>query len=139
MSERTHDLVDRLAAVPIFSGLARRHLKKLLDGAKTVDHQVGREVAVEGEGALGLHLILSGTAQVSIHGKSVRELKEDDYFGEISMIDGKKRSATVSVTTAMTTLVVPHVVFERLVRDEPDFARSLLLQLCARLREVEQA
>jgi len=59
------------------------------------------------------------------------------YFGEISMIDGKPRSATVTAVAPMTTLAIPHQDFERLLADEPDFARGLLVNLCARVREAE--
>ena len=86
---------------------------------------------------MAFHLILDGRATVSIAGTEVRSLGSGDYFGEISMIDGKPRSATVTATEPTRTLAIPHQDFERLVADEPDFARGLLVTLCARLREAE--
>ncbi|NYD40690.1 cyclic nucleotide-binding domain-containing protein [Nocardioides panaciterrulae] len=138
MSEKS-ELENRLAALPIFAGLSRRQLGKLVDQSKRVPHPAGREVATEGEGALALHLILSGKAEVTRHGKAVRTLGEGDYFGEISMIDGRRRSATVTASTELTTLAVPHAVFERLLRDDAGFALELLKVLCGRLRESEPA
>jgi len=139
MTETSQDLEDKLAGVPIFSGLSRRQVKKVLDKSKTVEHQAGHAIAVEGEGALALHLILSGTASVTMHGKPVRELHEGDYFGDISLIDGKRRSATVTATSALSALAVPHLVFQKLLDEDSDFARGLLVLLCTRLREAEQA
>src|SRR6476646_12236995 len=111
MSDKS-DLQDRLAALPIFAGLSGRRLGKLVDQAKEVHHPVGREVATEGEGALALHLVLAGKAEVTLHGEAVRTLSEGDYFGEISMIDGRRRSATVTAASDLTTLAVPHASFE---------------------------
>jgi CRP-like cAMP-binding protein len=74
---------------------------------------------------------------VDLHGQEVRTLGPGDHFGEISMIDGKPRSATITATDDLTTLVVPHQDFEQLLRGDPDFARALLSTLCARLREAE--
>lgn len=137
MNDSAKDLHDKLAAVSIFSGLSRRQLSKLADKAKQTQHQPGHEIAAEGEGALSFHLILSGEAEVTVHGRAVRRLQPGDYFGEISMIDGRPRSASVTATSPLSTLAVPHFVFQQLVEDEPECALNLLKLLCARLREAE--
>lgn len=136
MSDK-HDLESKLATVPIFAGLSRRQLSKLVSKSKETRHQAGHEVAKEGEGSLALHLILSGTAEVTLRGDAKRRLGEGDYFGEISLIDGRPRSASVAAETDMTTLAVSHLAFQQLLRDEPTFATELLKVLCARLREAE--
>jgi CRP-like cAMP-binding protein len=137
MSGDVRDPEPLLAAVDLFHGLSHRQVRKLLDRGRIVTHESGKQVASEGAGALALHLILDGSATVAVAGAEVRRLGSGDYFGEISMIDGKPRSATVTAAEAMTTLVIPHTEFERLLDDEPDFARVLLVTLCARLREAE--
>jgi CRP/FNR family transcriptional regulator, cyclic AMP receptor protein len=137
MTENTKDLQARLAAVPIFAGLSNRHLAKLVDGSRRTTHQAGHEIAKEGEGALALHIILDGTAEVSVHGSRKRELKAGDYFGEISLIDGRSRSASVTATSDLHTLAVPYVPFQQLLESEPGFAAGLLKLICARLREAE--
>ncbi len=139
MTEKTPDLVAALAAVPIFAGLSRRQVGKLLDKSKVIEHKDGQEIAKEGEGALALHLILDGSAKVSVHGDHVRDLGKGDYFGEISLIDGRRRSASVHASGDLTTLVVPHLAFHNLLREEPEFALELLKLLCARIRESESA
>jgi len=102
-----------------------------------VQHPAGKVVAAEGDGALALHVVLDGTATVNVSGLDKRTLSTGDYFGEISLIDGKPRSATVTATTRLTTLAVPHLVFQSMLDDEPTCARGLLTVLCARLREAE--
>jgi CRP-like cAMP-binding protein len=137
MSGGERDPEDMLAAVDLFNGLSRRQVRKLLDRARVIPHQSGHQMASEGAGALAFHLILDGRASVTVAGSEVRSLVSGDYFGEISMIDGKPRSATVTASEPMTTLVIPHIEFQRLLADEPDFAQALLTTLCARLREAE--
>lgn len=138
MSDKS-DFAEQLAAVPIFTGLSRRQINKLVDASKTTTHHEGHEVAKEGEGSLAMHLILSGTAEVRVHGEVQRTLGAGDYFGEISMIDGKKRSASVTASSPMSTLAVPHVAFQKLLETEPAFASTLLVLLCSRLREAESS
>jgi CRP-like cAMP-binding protein len=137
MAAGTHDVEAMVAEIDLFSALSSRQVKKLTDRARQVQHTSGQQVAAEGLGALAFHLVLDGHAAVTIGDQEVRTLGPGDHFGEISMIDGKPRSATVTATDPMTTLVVPHQEFERLLSEEPDFARALLGTLCARLREAE--
>ncbi len=137
MSEGERSPEEMLAAVDLFTGLTRRQLRKLLDRGRRVPHEKGKQVATEGLGSLAFHLILEGHASVSVAGSEVRTLGSGDYFGEISMIDGRPRSATVTAADDMTTLAIPHQEFERLLADEPDFARALLKTLCARVRDAE--
>ena len=129
--------VEMLAKVDLFSALSGRQLKKLVSLAKEVHHAPGHVVAQEGQGGLGFHLVISGTAEVATHGKDVRTLGPGDYFGEISMIDGRPRSATITAIEPLDTVVVPHLIFEELLSREPEFSHSMLKVLCARLREVE--
>lgn len=137
MSSSDAKVQDRLAAVDLFRGLSKRQLKRLAEQSEEIHHTDGREVATEGLGALAFHLIVDGQASVSSHGQAVRTLGPGEYFGEISMIDGKPRSASVTSVGAMTTIAVPHHVFEKLVNEDPAFAHPLLLLLCTRLREAE--
>src|SRR6478736_1995900 len=133
--DRAHEAV--IANVDLFRDLSRAQLKRLANAASEVSHPPGKAVATEGGGALAFHLIIEGSATVSKDGRALRTLGPGDYFGEISMIDGKPRSASVEAVDQLTTLVVPHPVFLRLVDEEPTFAKSLLNILCARIREAE--
>ena len=137
MTDNATDVQAHLARVPIFAGLSSRQLGKLAGASRRTTHQAGHEIAKEGEGALALHIILDGTAEVTVHGSPKRELRAGDYFGEISLIDGKKRSATVTAASDLHTIAVPHGPFQQLLETEPGFAAGLLTLVCARLREAE--
>lgn len=137
MTSSTADLDGVLAAVPLFAGLSRRHRSTLLKDARVVQHTAGNQVAKEGEGALAMHVLLEGTGKVSVGGEEVRTLSSGDWFGEISLIDGKPRSATVTAGEGLSTLAVSHASFADLVEDDPTVARALLVALCARVRDAE--
>lgn len=126
-----------VADVGLFRNLPRAQLKRLALATKEVSHPAGKEVAEEGVGGLAFHVILEGSATVSTGGRELRTLGPGDYFGEISMIDGKPRSATVTVVEPLKALAIPHLDFMHVVDEDPSFARYLLSTLCARLREAE--
>lgn len=134
---RDRDSEARIAEVDLFSGLSRSQVKRLAAAAKEVSHPAGKAVSTEGLGGLAFHYILEGTATVSKEGRELRTLAPGDYFGEISMIDGRPRSATVTVVEPMKVLAIPHQDFEGVIDQDPAFARQLLKTLCARLREAE--
>jgi CRP-like cAMP-binding protein len=127
-----------LSRIDLFAGLSGRQLKQLASRAKEVRHDAGHAVTSEGNPALGFHLILEGTATVTQGGSVRRTLGPGDHFGEISMIDGQRRSATVTAETPLRAVTVSHATFEELLDADPGFARGLLQVLCARLREAEQ-
>ena len=126
-----------IARVDLFRDLPKARLKRLAAAAREVSHPAGKAVATEGQGALAFHYILDGTATVTREGRELRTLGPGDYFGEISMIDGRPRSATVVASEPMTVLAIPHQDFEQVIDEDPGFARLLLRTLCARLREAE--
>lgn len=67
-----------------------------------------------------------------------RTLGVGDYFGEIGVIDGQPRSASVEAVGSLETFAIhPHIV-QKIIEDHPDFARELLVVLCKRLREAEK-
>ena len=86
---------------------------------------------------MGFHLIKSGTASVSVNGAERPDLGPGHYFGEISLIDGKPRSATVTAKTDLTTISLVSWAFKPILDEEPEVAKGLLTVMCARLRAVE--
>ena len=126
-----------IADVDLFRDLSRSQLKRLASASREVSHPVGKAVATEGQGAHAFHFILEGEATVTKDGRVLRTLGPGDYFGEISMIDGRPRSATVSAVAPLQVLAIPHLDFEQVLDEDPGFARHLLKTLCARLREAE--
>jgi CRP-like cAMP-binding protein len=117
--------------------MSKREAKRLMSRAREVTHVKGKKVASEGESGLAFHLILSGRATVTRGSHAIRTLGAGDYFGEISMIDGKPRSATITIDEEVHAIAIDHGVFGSVLDEHPEFARVLLTGLCARLREAE--
>jgi CRP/FNR family cyclic AMP-dependent transcriptional regulator len=134
---RDRDREALIAGVDLFRDLSRSRLRRLAAASREVSHSEGKTVATEGQGALAFHYILEGEATVARDGRELRRLGPGDYFGEISMIDGKPRSATVTAASPMKVLAIPHADFEEVLDEDPELARHLLRTLCARLREAE--
>ncbi len=134
------DIATRLGEVRLFAGCPKRVLRQLIEGGREVDHKPGREVAAEGRGAAAFHYVMDGSAQVTVGGSARGELKPGDYFGEISLIDGKPRSATVKAgDDGMKTFAIDRFEFNQVIKTHPDVAHTLLVNVCGRLRQCEAA
>ena len=135
---KADELKERLASIDLFEGLNKRGLGQLVKGGREIKHPDGHEVIAEGAGAVGFHLITGGTARVTTGNTVRRTLGVGDYFGEISVIDGRPRSASVEAVENLTTLAIAPAIVNGLIEDNPTFARRLLILLCSRLREAER-
>lgn len=131
-------LVDMLGATPLFSGLSRKELETILTTAREVDHPAGRAVVAEGSEGVGFHLILAGSATVTQRDRRLRTLGPGDSFGDIALIDGGARSATVTADTPLRTLSLASWEFKPLLETNAQIAYKLLVELCRRLREAEE-
>ena len=114
-------IVDAFAATDLFSGLPRKDVERVASAARRINHAAGKQIATEGELGVGFHLILSGSATVAIRGGE-RTLSKGDYFGDISLIDGKPRSATVTAATDLETASMTTWQFGPLLDDVPGLA-----------------
>jgi CRP-like cAMP-binding protein len=135
---KADELKTRLAATDLFESLSKRTLSHVVKAGREISHADGKEVIVEGAGAVGFHLITSGTARVTTAGAVRRTLGVGDYFGEISVLDGRPRSASVEATENLKTFAVEPAVFTGLIQDNPAFAHKIITLLCSRLREAER-
>jgi CRP/FNR family cyclic AMP-dependent transcriptional regulator len=129
------DIQESVRSVPLFRELSDRELGEVVQVAKHVEYPAGATIASEGEPGLGFHLILEGNAEVSVGGASRGVLGPGDYFGEISLLDGGPRSATVATTTPMRTLSIVSWDFGPLLDRHPAMTKKLLLGLCEIIRE----
>ncbi|MCW2648845.1 MAG: family transcriptional regulator, cyclic receptor protein [Pseudonocardiales bacterium] len=131
------ELQSRLAGIDLFQGMPKRALKQVVNAGRETTHADGHEVITEGTGAVGFHLIISGQARVT-SGESVRRtLGVGDYFGEISVIDGQPRSASVEAVGELRTFLIHPHVLKTVLDENPEVAHRLLVMLCKRLREAE--
>jgi CRP/FNR family transcriptional regulator, cyclic AMP receptor protein len=131
-------LVDMLSRNRLFDELNKKDVLALIDSAKEVDHREGQMIVVEGHPGVGFHLLLEGTAIVSRNGRKLRTLGPGETFGDIAVIDGGPRSASVQAATQLRTLSLPPWEFKPLLLEHPRIAYRLLVKLCTLLREAEK-
>src|SRR4030042_5533991 len=101
---RRPDRIDWLRKVPLFSGLSGRDLDLIARQTDVVRADGGR--VLTRQGALGEEflLIVDGSARVERDGKPITRLEAGDFFGEMSLLDGKPRSASVIAESPITLL-----------------------------------
>jgi len=133
------ELTDRIKGVPLFSEFSEKELQRVAAIAKEVQFAAGKEIAKQGESGVGFHMIVEGEASVSVDGTEHASLQPGTYFGEMSLLDGGPRSATVSAKTDLKTVSLTSWDFNALLDQYPELARKLLIQLCKRLRSVESS
>lgn len=129
--------IDDLGRVPLFAGLAGSDLERVLEVAKEVRFDPGDPIVEEDQSGVGFHLILDGRADIFVNGHKVATYGAGEYFGEMSMLDGKPRSATVVADGPLATLSIPAWNFESLLEKHPTIMRALLTELCGRIRRTE--
>lgn len=130
------EVVVSLKRVPLFQEMSEKDLAKVAEISKQVSHPAGKVVVEEDHSAVGFHLILSGEAEASQGGTTIGTMGPGDYFGEMSLIDGKPRSASVVAKTDLRTLAIPAWNFNRLLDEHPEMMRTLLVALSERIRHL---
>lgn|SRR5690606_31711561 len=129
--------MEMLSGVPLFGDLSQKDLKNLVESGKEVHHEAGKEVMTEGNGGIGFHLILDGSAKVTRSGRTVAKLGAGEFFGEMAVIDDGPRSASVVAETAMTTFFLSRWDFRPIIKNSPEMAWKLVQHLVGRLREEQ--
>jgi CRP/FNR family cyclic AMP-dependent transcriptional regulator len=134
----TYQARKALGRIELFADLPEDTLDDLVQRGTTFTMGPGERVVREGAEDVGLRVVLEGTADITVNGQSRPPLGPGDYFGEISMIDGAPRSATVVAgPEGLTTFALSSLAFAPMI-DRPGVARVLLKALCARIRSIEK-
>jgi len=93
------ELEEALSNAPLFRGLDRKDIRKIARAAKVVRYDTGHVIIEEGSGGYGgMGVVLSGACSVTRSGKSLGDVKPGQVFGEMSLIDDRPRSATVTAS-----------------------------------------
>jgi CRP/FNR family cyclic AMP-dependent transcriptional regulator len=135
---RHADKIDDLKKVPLFSALNRRHLDAVARAADEVKRDAGTMLARQGARGLEFLLIVEGSARVEKDGNVIAHLGAGDFFGEMSLIDGKPRTATVIADSPVLLLVVDVRSFGRLLDTVPGLSKKVMETLCERLRAADE-
>ena len=126
----------RLAAIPFFAGLVDADLVAVAEAASEVEAATGDVLSVEGDFGHALYAIERGTASVAVDGREVRQLGPGDVFGEIAVVSGGRRTASVVATSPMQLITLFKRDVWALERTAPGAAARLRELVAERLAQA---
>jgi CRP/FNR family transcriptional regulator, cyclic AMP receptor protein len=129
--------LDLLHRIPLFSGFDNRRLERLGMLADEVDVPAGKVLMRQGDSGTEMMVVVRGRVGVERDGERLNTLGPGDFFGEIALVDGGPRTATVTAEEPTTLLVIAHREFHALMDEFPDVAKQVLNALAARVRRLE--
>jgi CRP-like cAMP-binding protein len=132
-------LENVLGLVPMFRGLSNRQLKNLASLCEVGDYMADHSIVRQGEPGDAFYVVLTGQAKVTAGRRFLGRVLPGDHFGEIAVLDGGPRSATVTSETAMTLLILRREDFRKALRDDPDLAAHMMSELAAMVRRVSSS
>lgn len=131
------DWADVLGALPLFEGLSKRQLRGLAKLARVDDYSPGEVIVQAGDSGDSFFVVLEGSARVL--GKSRRELRPGDFFGEMALLDGEARSTTITAKGRVRTMKLQRRSFLKALKQEPQISLKIMESLARRVRRLERA
>ncbi len=135
------DEEETLRRVPLFEGLQPKQLKSLARWTTTRTYQPGQVVVNEGQIGMGLYCIQSGSVKITKRSaneeREIRSMGAGESFGEISLLDDKTRSATVTAVEPTTAVLLDKSQFIAELKTYPEIALSILPVLVGWLRDAD--
>ena len=135
---RQEDKIERLREVPLFEECSARQLRSLAKITKVFDVPAGAVIARAGELGDEFFLICDGSARVEVSPDRHVLLEPGKFFGEMSLLDGGPRSATVVANTPVRLFVISRRNFSVLLKEVPGLIETLLVTLSKRVRQAEE-
>ena len=121
----------------MFSACSGKDLGLIARYADELSVDAGQEIIREGDSGREFYVIVEGKASLTRNGREIAVLGPGSYFGELALLDGQKRDASVTTTTPAELLVVGIREFVTLLEDVPQITRKLLAGMARRLHELD--
>jgi CRP/FNR family transcriptional regulator, cyclic AMP receptor protein len=125
--------VEMISHVPLFATCSKTELRKIASLADEIDLPAGTRLTKEGASGKEFVVIVKGGADVVRRGKKLRSLGNGDFLGEIALVTGTPRTATVTTTEPTRALVIAAPAFRTLLRNTPSMQLKVLDALASRL------
>jgi CRP-like cAMP-binding protein len=127
--------IELIARVPLFGHCTKKELGAIAGKADELSLPEGRELVRQGERGREFVVIVDGAADVRRNGRKINELGRGDFLGEIALLSGAPRTATVTTTTPTRILVLTDSAFKQVTTELPSVQTRLLAALSARLHD----
>jgi CRP/FNR family cyclic AMP-dependent transcriptional regulator len=128
---------DLLGSVWLFERCSNKELDLLQEAATEMEFPAGKELTTQGEMGRHFMVIVEGEAEVTRDGTHIAALGPGSFFGEMSLLDGQPRTATVTTREPTRVLMITHTAFNGALATMPSVDRKMLTVLAARLRDIE--
>jgi CRP-like cAMP-binding protein len=128
--------ITALERAPLFAGLDRAHLEHVLRVGQRVTFEPGQAIVERGNRGDAMFIVVAGAAEVDVGGRFHR-LEPGDFFGEMAVLAGRPREATVRAAEPVEALRIPADRLQAFLLDHPQIAVGMLKSLVERLREVQ--
>jgi CRP/FNR family transcriptional regulator, cyclic AMP receptor protein len=132
-------LTTVLHAVPLFEGLSAKQLRAVADLAEVARFMAGVSIVKEGVIGDSFYVVLTGQAKVVASGRTLNRLLPGGYFGEISLLDGGPRTASVVSETEMTLVMIAQADFLAMLAKNPDISICLLEGMARAVRRMDRS
>ena len=126
--------VETLQSVPLFAGLDKKELQVIAETMRERRFADGETVIEQGAGGAGFFVVEEGTADVSVDGAPRGSIGPGDFFGEIALLTGSDRTATIVATSDMLCYGMTPWDFRPLVESNSTIAWKLLTAMAEKLR-----
>jgi CRP/FNR family cyclic AMP-dependent transcriptional regulator len=128
---------EELAKVWIFSKLDRSDLERIGRVVVARSYAKGEQIVGEGEQAIAFYVIVKGKVEITKGGEVLNTLRAGDGFGEMALLDGFPRVASVKAAEDTECLVMTRWDFTAELRLNPTIALAMLPVMSKRIRELE--
>ena len=132
-------VIELIKAVPIFSACTQKELRGIATSGKEVEFEAGRTICEEGQTGVGMHVIIAGEVKVMVGDRTRRRLGPGAFFGEIALLDGGPRTASVVAETPVHTFAITSWNFRAVLKSHPSLPLKMLEEVASRLRENERS
>jgi CRP-like cAMP-binding protein len=131
--------ITHLERLPLFEDCSLRQLRAVADISTVVEVPERTVLTRAGEPGDEFFVIIDGTALVTLSPQKRHRMHPGEFFGEMSLLDGGPRSATVKAETDLRLLVIGRSHFWRLLREVPGLTERVLVTLSRRIRQHQQS
>jgi CRP/FNR family transcriptional regulator, cyclic AMP receptor protein len=127
-----------LEAVPLFQGLSRRHLRRIAEVCTDARFRPGATIVQEGAPGDTFFTIVEGEADVRRGTRRVAQMGPGDFFGEIALLDGGPRTASIVARTPVVAIRLNRAGFARMLKADPRIGVKILEEVARRVRERQK-
>jgi CRP/FNR family transcriptional regulator, cyclic AMP receptor protein len=130
---RKNAKIELIKGVPLFELCSKRELEAIAALADELDLPAGSNLTKEGATGQEFVVLVDGSADVKKNGRTINRLDGGDFLGELALVTGRRRTATVTTTSDSRMLVITAPAFRKLMRDMPSIQAKVLEAVCSRL------